>query len=87
MQFDTNINVRLAAAEALAKYSDIEMVKTAFIDALSTEKDPSLQIAIIHFLVKTQEKRALDPMQKLLEQPDTPDYVKAEVNSGMSQII
>jgi len=87
MHFDSNINVRLAAAEALSKYSEIELVKKAFIDALSTENDPSLQIAIIQFLVQTQEKRALDPMQQLLEQPETPDYVKAEVSSGMSQII
>ena len=87
MHYDTNINVRLAAAEALSKYSESESVKKAFIDALSTEKDPSLQIAIIQFLVQTQEKRALDSMQKLLDQPETPDYVKAEVSSGMSQII
>lgn len=87
MYYDTNINVRLAAAEALSKYSESESVKKAFIDALSTEKDPSLQIAIIQFLVQTQEKRALDSMQKLLDQPETPDYVKAEVSSGMSQII
>lgn len=87
MHFDSNINVRLAAADALAKYSENETVKKAFIDALSTEKNPSLQIAIIQFLVQTHEKRALDPMQKLLEQPETPDYIKAEVSSGMSQII
>ena len=87
MQFDTNINVQLAAAEALSKFSELEQVKKAFIDALSTEKNPSLQIAIIQFLADIQEKRALIPMQKLLEEPETPDYVKELANNGISQII
>jgi len=87
MQFDSNINVRLAAAEALYKFSDSELVKTAFISALETEKEPDLQIAIIQFLVNIQEKRAIAPMQQLLEQPETPDFVKAQANSGISQII
>ena len=87
MQFDPNINVRLAAAEALSKFSELEVVKTAFIDALSTESDPNLQITIIQFLVDIQEKRAIAPMQNLLEQPDLPEYVKTQVNSGISQII
>lgn len=87
MHNDSNINVRLAAAEALSRYSDLEIVKKVFIEALSTEKNPSLQISIIQFLAKTQEKRAIEPMQKLLEQPEIPEYVKAEVNNGISQII
>ena len=87
MQFDSNINVRLAAAEALSRFSEFEQVKIAFIDALSIEKNPSLQIAIIQFLAEIQEERALIPMRKLLEEPETPDYVKAQVNNGISQII
>ncbi len=87
MQYDSNVNVRLAAAEALSGYNNLEDVKKAFIEALSIEKNPSLQIAIIQFLVKTQEKRALAPMQKLLEQPDIPDYVKEQANDGIQQII
>ena len=87
MHNDTNINVRLAAAEALAKYSDMELIKMAFIDALTTETDPSLQITIIQILVNIQDERALEPMQKLLDQPDTPDFVKEHANSGILQII
>ncbi|MDG5490248.1 HEAT repeat domain-containing protein [Psychroserpens sp. SPM9] len=87
MQYDGNMNVRLAAAEALSEFPKSTLVKEAFIEALSTQKDPSLQIAIIQFLVKIQEKRAIAPMQQLLEHEDTPDFVKAQVNSGISEII
>nr|WP_321247988.1 HEAT repeat domain-containing protein [uncultured Psychroserpens sp.] len=87
MQYDGNMNVRLAAAEALSEFPKSTIVKDAFIEALTTQKDPSLQIAIIQFLVKIQEKRAIAPMQQLLEESDTPDFVKDQVNSGISQII
>ncbi len=87
MQYDDNINVRLAAAEALYRFSDSELVKTAFIDALETVKEPDLQIAIIQFLVDIQEKRAIEPMRQLLDQPETPEFVKAQANSGISEII
>ncbi|WP_460217809.1 HEAT repeat domain-containing protein [Psychroserpens sp. MEBiC05023] len=87
MQYDGNINVRLAAAEALSEFPESPIVKDAFIEALTTQKDPSLQIAIIQFLVNIQEKRAIAPMQELLEHSDTPDFVKEQVNSGISQII
>ncbi|MFK7782817.1 HEAT repeat domain-containing protein [Psychroserpens sp.] len=87
MQYDGNMNVRLAAAEALSEFPESTVVKDAFIEALTTQKDPSLQIAIIQFLVKIQEKRAIAPMQQLLEHEDTPSFVKEHVNSGISQII
>lgn len=87
MQYDGNINVRLAAAEALSRFPESTMVKDAFIKALTTQKDPSLQITIIQFLVNIQEKRAVDPMQQLLRHSDTPDFVKEQVNQGISKII
>ncbi|NMH87292.1 HEAT repeat domain-containing protein [Flavivirga algicola] len=87
MQYDGNMNVRLAAAEALSEFPESIMVKDAFIEALTTQKSPSLQIAIIQFLVKIQEKRAIAPMKQLLEHSDTPDFVKEQVNDGILQII
>jgi len=86
-EYDGNINVRLAAAEALSNYSENETVKTAFIASLTNEKNPTIQIAVIQFLVKVQDKRALVPMQQLLEQTETPNYVKEQVNQGLQQFI
>jgi hypothetical protein len=87
MQYDGNMNVRLAAAEALSEFPKSTIVKEAFIEALTTQKDPSLQIALILFLVKIQAKRAIAPMQHLLKESDTPDFVKDQVSDGISQII
>lgn len=87
MLHDENTNVRLTAVEALSNFSSSEMVKTAFVAALGSEKNPSVQIAIIQNLVKTQEKKAVAPMKKLLEQEDTQPFVKDEINQVLSEII
>ncbi|MEL6809796.1 MAG: HEAT repeat domain-containing protein [Bacteroidota bacterium] len=87
LHFDGSVNVRLAAAEALSKYSENEKVKNAFIKSLTNEKNPNIQITVIQFLVDIQDKRALAPMQQLLEQTETPDYVKEQVSAGLQQLI
>lgn len=85
--YDENTNVRLAAAEALAKFSSLEMVKKALVKALETEKDPMIQIELIHILAKIQEKRALTPMKRLLNQEETPNYVKHELASTITNLL
>lgn len=85
--FDDNTNVRLAAAEALSKFSSLEMVKAAFIKSLETEKDAIVQIELIQVLAKIQEKRALKPMKNLLKNKQTPDYVKQELQYNISHLL
>ncbi len=87
LHYDGSINVRLAAAEALSKYANNENVKKAFIKSLTEEKNPNIQIAVIQFLVDIQDKRALAPMQQLLEHSETPAYVKEQLDAGLKQII
>lgn len=87
LQFDGNVNVRLAAAEALSNYTTSEPVKTAFINSLTKEKNPTVQIAVIQFLVTVQEQRARVPMQQLLDETETPSYVKQQLNQGLQQLI
>lgn len=85
--YDENDNVRLNAFEALSKFTSSENVKQVFIKALETEKNPSIQIGIIQALVKIQERKAIGPMRKLLEQEDTQPFVKNEINLGLPKII
>ncbi len=87
MNYDDHINVRLAAAEALAKFSDSEMVRKALIHAMDLEKDPSMQIELIQILVSIEEKRAVPSMEKLLQEEETPDYVKDQVKIGLPNLI
>ncbi len=87
MLFDENINVRAAAVEVLANFTNSEQVKNTFIEALKVEKDPGIQIAIIQTLGKIQEKKAAEPMQKLLDQEETQPFVKEQIESVLNTII
>lgn len=81
MKFDANANVRLAAVEALTRFSDQEVVKQALIESLTSEKTPNIQISIIQILVKIEEKRALQPMKNLMENDSTLPYVREQLKS------
>ena len=87
MFLDENINVRLTTVEALSAFARSETVKSAFIKALATEKDPSIQITIIQNLVRIQARNATIPMKRLLEQEDTQPFVKEEIHRVLSEII
>ena len=84
---DENTNVRLTAVNALQAFIASETVKNGFIKALETEKNPGIQITIIQALVKIQEKKALLPMQRLLDNNETQLFVKEEIKSTISNII
>ncbi len=84
--YDEKASVRLAAVEALAKFSSLEMVKQAMIKSLESDQDPAIQIELIQTLAKIQEKRALPPMKRLLENEDVPEYVKKEIQINMASV-
>jgi len=84
---DGNTNVRLTAVNALQGFISSEKVKDGFVQALETEKNPTIQIALIQSLVKIQAKKALKPMRELLEQEETQPFVKEEIKIALSNII
>ncbi len=87
MLSDENTNVRLSAMEALSKFSYSDQVKVFFIQALETEENPSIQVALIEILGQLQEKKAVGPMKKLLEKEDTQPFIKKEINNVLPKII
>lgn len=73
---DENVNVRMAAAYALGRYTDSDEVMEAFINALEKEKDPGMQITIINLLVQTKDKNAIETFNSLIRKNETPILVK-----------
>ena len=87
MNNDKHTNVRLAAANALAKFAEHANVRQALIKTLETEENANMQIELIQILVGIEEKRAIPTMKKLLENTETPIYIKDQINSELKQII
>ncbi|WP_337044773.1 HEAT repeat domain-containing protein [Emticicia sp. 17c] len=83
---DPNINVRTAAAEALSHFGDEKIARDALIQTLLTQQEPTLQITVIDILANLGEKRAVKPMQKLLQNTDTDDFVKRKAQESVRML-
>ncbi|SDQ18488.1 HEAT repeat domain-containing protein [Flagellimonas zhangzhouensis] len=84
--YDENDNVRMTAFEALAKFTSSETVKNTLIEALENEKNPSIQVAVIQALVQIQEKKAAEPMKKLLDKEDTQPFIKDQIKAVLPSL-
>lgn len=86
MNEDPNSNVRLAAMEALGKFSNETTVRTALIQSLSTQKDPLVQIALIQLLVKMKETGVVKQLEQMTKDASTMKAVKDEAYSGILKL-
>jgi len=84
---DDNINVRMAAAYALGRYTKSDKVMEALITALEQEKDPGMQITIINLLAKTGDKNTIESFNRLIRKNETPLLVKDQAVRAMQTIL
>ncbi len=87
MNTDDNANVRMAALNALSKFSNEPIVRDALVDALSVQTDPIIQISLINILVQMNETRAVDKMKQLIDDNGTNESVKKLAEKGVLTII
>src|SRR5450759_1172777 len=59
LNVDPNVNVRLAALEALVKLSDKPQVREGLVRSISLQESPLMQSAIADVMVKLREKSAV----------------------------
>jgi hypothetical protein len=86
MNADPNTNVRLAALEALEKFQADPAVRKGLIAALSSQRDPMVQIALIQLLVRMKEKGVVDDLKRITNDARTIKAVKDEAYSGILKL-
>lgn len=86
LNFDENINVRLAACEALMRLPNEPGVREALIQSLKIQTDPYVQIMLIETLVSIQEKRAVDAMQRLAQNRQLLEAVRLKAEEGLNRL-
>lgn len=86
MNEDPSSNVRLAALEALGKFSHEPKVHEALVKSLSLQKDPIVQIPLIQLLVKMKEKGVVKELQRIADDEGTMKAVKDEAYSGILKL-
>ncbi len=84
---DDNVNVRLAAANALFKYSNQQEVKAILIESLVDQTEPMVQIELINFLVHNNEKQAIELLQTIISNNEANRIVKQYANKGLKVLL
>lgn len=64
---DPNVNVRLAAIEALLHHASNPRVREGMVDAIALQESPIVQAALADAMLILQEKRSIEEFQKLLD--------------------
>lgn len=83
---DPNVNVRLAAVDALDKFVDDPHVQSEMVGALERQQSPLVQIALIDLFVQEGVKQSEDVLKKMVKDPGVNIAVKKRIEEGMQQL-
>jgi hypothetical protein len=86
VRFDNSVDVRLAALDALSRYSDRPEVRRELLDVLQTTQSPMVQVALIDLLVDLHDKSAVPQFKRFQEDPRINPTVKKRVDWGIQQL-
>ncbi len=75
---DPNINVRLAAVDALGAFAQNPQARQALREALPRESTPIVQVALIDLLVDLQEQEATPALQEIVSTEGINDGVREQ---------
>lgn len=87
LNHDSNVNVRLAAVEALRQHAQQPMVRQGLIESIEKQNSPIVQIALADLMVELQEKQAVEPMKKLLEKESMDESVRQKLQKSIHTLI
>jgi hypothetical protein len=80
---DENVNVRLAALEALIPYVKDSQVRAALIRSISKQESPLVQVALSELMAQIQEKSSVKELQKIIQSERTPTEVKTRIKESI----
>ena len=83
---DPNVNVRLAAVDALRKFAGNPSVRGKLDQSLVKQESPLVQLALIDFIVDTRDKTAVPALAALERSPTANKNVKEKALWGLSQL-
>ncbi|HEX4604846.1 MAG TPA: zf-HC2 domain-containing protein [Candidatus Angelobacter sp.] len=86
LQFDNNVDVRLAALDALGRNAGQPEVRSGLVEALQTRQSPLVQVALIDLLVDLHDRGAVTQFKKFQQDPKLDPTVKKRVDWGIQQL-
>ncbi|WP_072052981.1 HEAT repeat domain-containing protein [Hymenobacter terrenus] len=84
---DSNVNVRLATLEALTPLAqDDATVRLGLVHSLAKQRSPLVQSALADVMVQLQEHRSVQPLRRLLKQPNLDESVKSKIQESIQTL-
>ncbi len=83
---DPNINVRIAAIDALYLFYDHPQVKAGLAASLTRQTSPLVQLALIDLLVEIRERRAAEALRNLIQDDKLNPEVKKRAEIGLARL-
>ena len=84
---DQNVNVRLAAIDALRRVSDRADVRVGTKRAVTDKSSPLLQVAVIDFMVETRDPQAPDLFRTLASDVSVDASVRGRAQWGLEHFV
>jgi len=84
---DENVNVRLAALDALLPYVKDSAVREGLVESISHQDSPLVQVALAELMVSIAEKKSVKELQKIMDAQGTPSDVKNKIQESIRVLI
>lgn len=86
LRYDSSVDVRLAALDALSRHAAQPQVRNSVVDALQEQQSPLVQVALIDQLVQWRDSRAAARLQKLRQDPNLNPAVRQRAEWAISKL-
>ena len=87
LRYDPNMNVRLAALDALSRDLNQSGLRQDLIRALPKQSSPLVQAALVDLMVQFHETGSLDVLKQMIRDPKLDPAVKKKIEQGIQQLI
>ncbi len=84
---DENVNVRLAAANALLQHGQNAGVRQGLIQSLEQQTEPLIQIVLIQSLVALKDKNVMPVVEQFIDNDQVHETVQAEAQKALDILI
>jgi anti-sigma factor RsiW len=86
LRYDSSVDVRLAALDALSRYSNQTQVRQGLTEALGAQQSPLVQVELIDLLVQWQDRSAIEPLHKLEQDQNADPTVRERARRAIDQL-
>ncbi len=86
LEYDPNVNVRLAALDALLNTKGLLSVKNELVKSLPQQTSPLVQIELVDWILQQNEKTSVDVLKKMLRNPEVNKSVKQRIQQGIQEL-